>query len=672
MNLLRQLNSYLITLSCLLLLSPPLSAQTTEEALSNWLALLTFNITSNIKGIQPNQSCAQNQLLNIQASNKKNQLNIDIEAIDWDLDCPAVKVDSSPGVKAPPFALQKEKIDLQLNELVKFLAALPETTITIKSLNLASDLINNKLSFSVLIKKSKDHVFIRLGGRQLQSDLNINLLSGVLSLQSNLDLGQIAPLITLPAALKKLLNKPLKLTYHGNLKRWEKGDFTLNWQGSLPDLAQQGQLSLAGNIDLLAHMLTLSQLDVNLQNVSYNLSAQQIWQTRSITLKLAEPALINLAALQIKRLPVQLRIGRSALLTKTPSAKTQRMRSDTQKLPSLFASVNAQGAFDEMLLDWRLSLLEQRLTGTLLYADKKVKVQLPDGQLSLQTLLASLQPYLSAAQLLQIKSGDIKLQLSAIYDLTQQSVRLQSRISGQEIAGENSNLLFDGVSLDSELDYLFAKGKLTVNEDKQQLKIANLFVGVPIQALQLDGKINGGAPLVQHFKARLFGGRVDFDDFGLSAPSQTSVNLSGISLSEVVKYSAYPEIQSRAIIDGMLPLSLTAQGPTIIDGRIFARPPGGYIKVPENAVIVAMGKENPAVAYALQLLSDFQFETLQGVIGYTADGESDLKIAIKGTNPNISKTQVINFNYSHNENILKLLKSLRFNEQLVQQLKEKY
>lgn len=593
---------------------------------------------------------------------------MEIEAIDWDLNCPALQAEE----RAPGWGLQKENIDLQLNALFDFLALLPETTVSIKSLNLTSDHIQNKLSCSVLIKKNRENIFIRLGGKQLQADLKINLLNRELTLQSSLDLDKIGFVLKQPAPLLTLLNGQLKVSYTAHLSDWGKGAFTFNWQGTLPERAKEAELGLAGKFDLSRDQLTLSKAAFNLKNVSHSLSTQQEWQSRSVSLKLAESASINLSSLQINRLPLHLRVGASALLTKTVRGKTQRIRIDTQKLPPLFASVKMQGGVDEMQIDWRLSLLNQTLTGKALYADKKINVDLPDGHLSLQPLVESLHSYLPAIELLQIKSGELYLQLSLHYDLTTARARLVTHLSAQQIAGEKSNLLFDGMSVKSDLDYLFEKGRVTVYQDKQQLTIENLFVGVPIQALQLDGKMNGGDLLVQHFKARLLGGRVDFDDFKLVAPSQTLINLSGLSLSEVVKYSAYPEIESKAIIDGVLPLSLTVQGPSISNGIISARAPGGYIKVPENTVIAAMGRGNPAFSYTMQLLSNFQFDTLQGNIGYTADGEGELKIAIKGINPNVSGIQPINFNYSHNENILKLLKSLRFNEQLVQQIKERY
>ncbi len=671
MGLLRKINVCLIILfSCLILLSntPVVFAQSLQKPLLTWLPFLT----SNLKRIQPNQDCPQNQIVNIQVSKEKNKLNADIAAIDWDLNCQTAQATNSRVEKTLSLASQKDKIDLQIKEFFKLLAVLPDSNIRIKSVNLASDLINNKFSFSLFIIKTEQTVFITLLSEFLNSKLKINLLNKQLSLESTITLAKLPQFINVPVELKKLLNNELQLSYAGNLNSWQKGSFTIKWQGELSDLAASAELNLAGDIELLTQQVNLRLVAFNLKNISHKISLQQDWKTPYIKLKLAQPALINLSSKYMKALPLHLRVGRSALLTKVPRGKKQRIRIDTQKLPSLFVTLNAQGSFEDILLDWRILLLNQTLMGKVFYADKKVKVEMANNLLSPKTLVESLRDYLPDLDLLEINSGDINLQLSASYDLNKKVVGLKSSITALDIAGKNDSVLFDNISLSSELDYLFEKDLITINQDKQQLKIGNLFVGVPIQALQLDAQINGGEPVVDHFKARLLGGRIDFDDFKLIAPSQTVINIAGISLTEVIKYSAYPEIEGKAVIDGMLPFALGEQGVTVKNGLIFARSPGGYIKVPENTVIKAMGKGNPAFYLTMQLLSNFQFDTLQGVIGYTSDGESDLKIKLKGINPDKSGTQPITFNYSHNENILKLLKSLRFNEQLERQIKEKY
>ncbi|MFT5559707.1 MAG: hypothetical protein ACI9RZ_002195, partial [Sphingobacteriales bacterium] len=64
--------------------------------------------------------------------------------------------------------------------------------------------------------------------------------------------------------------------------------------------------------------------------------------------------------------------------------------------------------------------------------------------------------------------------------------------------------------------------------------------------------------------------------------------------------------------------------------------------------------------------------TLRGRIGYTAEGEMDINAEIHGINPDLSGVQPVKFNYSHTENILKLLESLRFSDELTRQIQENY
>ena len=635
-----------------------------EKPLLTWLPLLT----SELQLLQPDKHCPQNKISHIKLRKEGDHFDADIEAVDWDLDCKK----SGRAQSSPSLAEAKENIDLQIKALFKYLSIFPETNIRIKAVNLHSALLDKQFLLNASIKKTAQHVFITLSGEQLYLNLKINLLNKKLSLDGSVALEEIKKYITLPDELKKLLHNKLKIAYESDLNHWQEGRFTLSAQGSVPDLAEQFELSAAGSLALLTRQINLKKMLVNLKNVRHEVSPQQEWQTTYIKLKLAKPALIKLSTFSVKSLPLQLRVGRSMLLTKVPDAKGQRIRIDKQKLPSLFAAVNGQGSLDYMAFSWHLSLLNQTFKGELFYVHNKLKLKMPNTRLSPQKLVAALRSYLPELQLVEITSGDINLQLSAYYDVNKKAASLKSTINAFDIAGTDDNVLFDGVTLNSRLDYRFEKQQLIINRDKQQLKIANLFIGVPIQALQLDAQVNGGEVIVEHFKARLLGGRIDADDFRLKAPSETLIKLSGFSLSEVIRYSAYPEIKSKGIIDGVLPLSLTEQGPVIKNGKLSARYPGGYIRVPENTVVKTMGRKNPAFSFTMQMLSDLQFDTLQGVFDYAADGESSLKIEMKGLNPNVSGKRPVTFNYSHNENILKLLKSLRFNEQLIKQIEERY
>lgn len=625
----------------------------------NWLPLFAANMAK----FQPDAHCPQNQINGLQVNKIATKINATIREANWDLNCHSHKT------KDETLLSQKE----QINALLAHLSKLPLFNLHVSHVNLTANLLKKKLSATLSVEKTASQFIVKLKSDPVVAHLSLDLLSKKINIDVLVKLDKIFPYIELTDLPQHYLNSQLSLQYQSDLNLWNQGSFTANWQGVITDFSDHVDLSLSGDINLLKKQLILSSIIINAKQVRMPLSETQVWKTQFIKLKISEPAIINLAPVQIHKLPMQLRIGSSHLLTKVPRGKSQRIRIDKQKIPPIFLQLATHGNKQELLVDWKLRSLNQDLLGKLLIDANFITLQLSENTIDLKSLMPSLNNYVDSLLSIEIEKGELKFDILGKYNRNQNTLLFDSTISSPEITGKDGNILFDGLSVYSRLHYLIdEQKKMTVIEDKQLLKVDNLFVGIPIQALQLDAKVQAGEPVIQHFKARLLGGRVDFDDFKLNAPSQTILNIGGISLAELIKYSAYPEIQGKGLIDGMLPLTLTNNGPEINDGIVFARHPGGYIKVPENTVIKAMGRGNPAVLFTLQLLSNFHFDTLEGRIGYTSDGESDLKVKIKGISPEVSGEQPINFNYSHNENILKLLKTLRFSDELVRDIKERY
>ena len=628
----------------------------------SWLPLLTASLSK----VQPDTHCPQNQINDLLVTKNSQKINSNIREVNWDLNCPTNK--SHTEAKSTTDFDQQ-----QITELLKKLSDLPIFQLDVNTINLTSALIKNSFSSKLSLQKSASKFFIKLNSELLSGKVTLNLQTKKLVADVNISLDKLPNYINLTELQNQYLTDELSVHYQSDLNIWQKGEFKVSWKGTVTDFSDSVELSLQGEVDLIKETITLLTFVFNAKQVSLPISEKQAWKTGYIKLKNNGTAVIDYADFRIESLPVHIRVGSSNLFTKVERGKSKRIRIDKQKLPPVFMQLAISGKETKLLVDWTLTLLNQKLLGKLYLDPKFIKLQALENSLNLNSLVKSVGKYVDALDLLEIDKGSLKFDLQAQYQRDNKTVVIDSQLFADEISGKNDNIIFDGVSFNSRLHYLIdAQNKISVIEDKQQLKISNLFVGVPVQAVQIDASIDAGNPVVKHFKARLLGGRLDFDDFRLSAPSQTILNIGGISLAEVVKYSVYPEIQSQAIIDGMLPLKLTETGPEVLDGAIFARPPGGYIKVPENTVIKAMGRGNPAFSFTMQLLSNFQFDTLQGKIGYTSDGESDLKIEIKGISPNVSGTQPINFNYSHSENILKLLKSLRFNDELVRDIKERY
>ena len=657
--------TFFIILIATLIASTPILASSIESLA--WLPLLS----ANVKKIQPNKACPQNQAIDIKVNKTASVINSSVGKLYWDFDC--ITVAKSKKVTGTSKALSEQDKNKQIQLLIQKLSVLPTFELQLKSINLFSSLLKSRFLGSLSIQKTDFKLSVKLNSDLIKVQSNFDLQTKKLNLDATVELDKLSHYIHLTDVQSRTLNNVLKLNYQSDLNQWHKGDFKVDWQGEVSDFSETATLSMVGKVNLYKTQIILSELLFNAQKVTIPISENQRWNTSYIKLKNTQPVLFNYAESNFDALPLAIRVGKSNLVTNVERGKSKRIRVDKQKLPPLLVQLLVTGNENKLLVDWTSTLLNQKLTGNLQLSPEMLTLKLPQNTIKLGPLVESASNYMSVLDFVEIESGEIKLDLSAQYNIKNEHLSFKSKLSSDEISGKKDNILFDGITLTSHLDYAIdATKKVTVNEDTQKINIENIFVGIPIQALQLDATLNAGKPIVQHFKARLLGGKLDLDDFKVSVPSQTVLNLSGISLAEVIKYSSYPEIQGKAVLDGTFPLMLTTDGLEIENGIIFARAPGGYIKVPENTVIKAMGRGNPAFSFTMQLLSNFQFDTLQGKIGYTNDGESDLKVEIKGISPTVSGAQPVNFNYSHNENILKLLKSLRFNDELVRDIKERY
>ena len=78
------------------------------------------------------------------------------------------------------------------------------------------------------------------------------------------------------------------------------------------------------------------------------------------------------------------------------------------------------------------------------------------------------------------------------------------------------------------------------------------------------------------------------------------------------------------------------------------------------------------VEFIFRILQDLRFSDLAGKLNYQPDGEMNVEVKIKGLSPHVSKDRPIEFNYSHQENLIQLLRSLRFSNDLERKIEDKY
>lgn len=183
---------------------------------------------------------------------------------------------------------------------------------------------------------------------------------------------------------------------------------------------------------------------------------------------------------------------------------------------------------------------------------------------------------------------------------------------------------------------------------------------VDVSVYEMHTDVLGGrvyTPLIR------YDSRKDVNAFG--------IRLDHIQLSQIAELEAQAGVNATGLLDGLLPVVLTAEGPSIPGGTLFARDPGGVVQY-RGDTADALSKTNQGTGLAMQLLSDFRYDLLQSGVTYQPNGELNLALKFEGHNPDFFDGQKTLLNVNLEYNLLDLLESLRLSNDVIQKIENKY
>ncbi|PBQ28319.1 YdbH domain-containing protein [Shewanella algae] len=213
----------------------------------------------------------------------------------------------------------------------------------------------------------------------------------------------------------------------------------------------------------------------------------------------------------------------------------------------------------------------------------------------------------------------------------------------------NPGVLLTNLGLEGQLS-------LTPELDNNQSTQAKLLPGFRDADIQVrgQGELLKGQMLLPSFRLRL------------NAPSNAYLVLQGLSLEELLAIQPQEGIYADGIFDGVLPVFITGGQVSVKGGRLAARAPGGLIKIGNNPAVAQMRAGQPYLDFAFSTLEHLQYSTLASTYDMAPDGEAWLKVEVKGKAEGIERP--IHLNYSHEENMLQLLRSLTIGDKLQTQI----
>ncbi|QYJ80264.1 YdbH domain-containing protein [Shewanella acanthi] len=290
-------------------------------------------------------------------------------------------------------------------------------------------------------------------------------------------------------------------------------------------------------------------------------------------------------------------------------------------------------------------------------------------------------------------------QLKASFELTQSISQthfaMQINQSITELEGFYQDLTFDGGKLNAQC--LFTWGQslqspthrdyfssvATLKCPNTQLYFSQFDPGFPLTEIEVESDIVlsrdadkvatnylqqltglSDTDVTMTAKGKVLSGHFLLPDFNLRLQdkSHAYLILHGMSLEEVLRIQPQIGVYADGIFDGVLPVDLNDGKVSISGGQLAARPPGGLIAISGSPAVDQMRASQPYLDFVFQALEHLEYSQLSSTFDMDNKGDAILQVEVKGKSRGIERP--IHLNYSQEENMLQLLRSLQIGNDL--------
>jgi len=291
-------------------------------------------------------------------------------------------------------------------------------------------------------------------------------------------------------------------------------------------------------------------------------------------------------------------------------------------------------------------------------------------------------------------------QLQAQFKLTQKREQTQFAMqitqSMTELEGFYKDITFEGGKLQAQCEFTWGLSYKKEPQDKgsvnslsklncpQTRMTFNLFdPGFPLTDIEVEADIALGkdaqklpdnwlqqltglsdTDVSMTAKGKVLSGQFLLPDFNLKLQdkSHAYLLLQGMSLEEVLRIQPQIGVYADGIFDGVLPVDLVNGKVSITGGQLAARAPGGLITISGNPAVDGMRQSQPYLDFVFSTLEHLQYSQLSSSFDMDTAGDAKLLVEVKGQSQGVERP--IHLNYSHEENMLQLFRSLQIGNDL--------
>lgn len=267
------------------------------------------------------------------------------------------------------------------------------------------------------------------------------------------------------------------------------------------------------------------------------------------------------------------------------------------------------------------------------------------------------------SQLYDIDAGVIDYLLELSWsDVVEGSLQIDM----SDVAAHYDEYLIAGI--DGLLEFVIDDGEVSLKPS--EMRAAEFDPGVAFTDMVMVVGLDGNKLSVADTGFQLLGGAARVSDFVYDleqSSTQFQVELEAVDLAQVLSLEG-DDIQGDGRISGLLPVMIRDDLPSITEGQLASLPPGGTIRLASDFGAIT---GQPGLDFAMRALTDYRFTSLEASVDYDQDGELQLGISLKGSNPEVEKGRPIHYNLNITENVLVLLQSLRAQRAVTESLERR-
>jgi hypothetical protein len=270
--------------------------------------------------------------------------------------------------------------------------------------------------------------------------------------------------------------------------------------------------------------------------------------------------------------------------------------------------------------------------------------------------------------------GSIKLTADATWSQGN-DFSLTSRITLDDAGGHYGELVFSGLSFDHAFEILpnihsIQTGKINLKQLDSGVTASNISTN-----LMLETAETGALPqlVIQGLHGEIFDGTFSADNFVFDfnrSNNSFKIKTTDIDLAKIVETQQLEDIVVTGRIDGTIPVEINDQGIFIQHGAFVNDIRAGTIRYNPAAGTDQL-KQNPITGITLDALKDFRYTHLSADVNFTPEGVLTVNLQLKGTSPELDTKRPVHLNINTEQNLLSLLKSLRYAQGVSESIDQK-